>query len=410
MPGGLGLLDMQVGCGRRHIRDMESSKDIWVVSDRSVPHDTLLNKNKNNAAFRIVDGELPSSVAESLFWLGRYAERIESSARVLLGVCLHLRSDERFEDEDSAVASLAALLKSTTEVTGTLPGFVGDGARKKIADPNKELLSLLSDGEKTGSLPNTLESLSFSAATVRDRLTSDMWRDITSLDDHHDELQALQQQLSLLESATLNSAIDKLNALLFSIAAFSGLTRENMTQGDGWRFLQIGKRIERASQTSVLLSTVFSQYRDNSYALEDLLSVLCSVMTYRSRYRTLIEPFLVLHLLVSDETNPRSLGYQLKSLEAEIQLLPGRRKPDYQEPTLRTATEGLARTRLIDPVSLLQQDSQSQQKLNIFLSSIKKVPADIANAISAQYFTHTEAPNILYSGFDMSEPPTGKDL
>ncbi|MFT6308118.1 MAG: putative circularly permuted ATP-grasp superfamily protein, partial [Halioglobus sp.] len=246
MPGGLGLLDMQIGGGRRNIREMESSKDIWVVSDKSVPHDTLLDKNKNNTSFRIIDGELPSSVAESLFWLGRYAERIESSARLLLGVCVHLRSDERFQDEDSAVASLAALLKSTTEVTGTLPGFVGDGASKKIADPNKELLSLLSDGEKTGSLPNTLESLSYSAATVRDRLSSDMLRVINSLDDHHDELQALQHQSSLLESATLNSAIDTLNSLLFSIAALSGLTRENMTQGDGWRFLQIGKRLERA--------------------------------------------------------------------------------------------------------------------------------------------------------------------
>jgi hypothetical protein len=58
----------------------------------------------------------------------------------------------------------------------------------------------------------------------------------------------------------------------------------------------------------------------------------------------------------------------------------------------------------------LQQDSQSQQKLNVFLSAIKKVPEDIANAISAQYFTHTEAPNVLYSGFDMIEPPTDKDF
>lgn len=410
MPGGLGLLDMQVGGGRRNIREMESSKDIWVVSDKSVPHDTLLDKKKNNAAFRIVDGELPSSVAESLFWLGRYAERVESTARVLLAVCMHLRSDERFQNQDSAATSLEALLKSTTKVTGTLPGFVGDGASKKILNPNAELMSLLTDSEKTGSLPNTLESLNYSAATVRDRLSSDMLRVINSLEDYHDELQALQQHPSLLESIALNSAIDKLNALLVSLAAFSGLTRENMTQGDGWRFLQIGKRIERASQTSALLSTVFSQYQDNNYALEDLLSVLCSVMTYRSRYRTLIESFLVLHLLVSDETNPRSLGFQLKNLEEEIQLLPGRRKPDYQEPALRTATEGLARTRLIDPVSLVQQDSQSQQKLNLFLSAIKKVPDDIANAISAQYFTHTEPPTVLFSGFDIGEPLTGKDL
>lgn len=414
MPGGLGLLDSQQGGGRTKLRGMESSKDIWVVSDKSVPYDTLLEKNHSSATFKIVEGELPSSVAESLFWLGRYAERIEGSARVLRGVCQHLSSDERFQDDVSATASLAALLKATTQVTGTLPGFVGHGSNKRIKSPDKELVSLLSDPDRPGTLPNTLESLSYSADTVRDRLSRDMLSVINSLEDHHGELQLLHNSKLELDSTALNNAIDRLNKLLFSIAAFSGLTRENMTQADGWRFLQIGKRIERASQTSAILSTVFCEYHDNNYALEDLLGVLCSDMTYRSRYRTLIEPSLVFNLLVIDESNPRSLGYQFKNLEAEIQLLPGRKKTDYQDPALRTSAEGLARIRLFDSAVSMDNHQEKpsgkhEQTIKLFFDAVHKVPDEITDAISAQYFTHTDLPSALYSSFDITGSPKGKN-
>lgn len=410
MPGGLGLLDSQTGGGRSNLREMESNKDVWVVSDTSVPFDTLLDKNKSSTAFKIVEGELPSSVAESLFWLGRYVERVESSTRALRGACQHLRSDERFQDDDSALASLAALLKSTTKITGTLPGFVGVGGSKKIKAPDKELISLLTDPDKPGSLPNTLESLSYSADTVRDRLSTDMLSVINSLEDHYSELQLLRQHKPNLDSAALYNAIDRLNKLLFSIAAFSGLARENMTEGDGWRFLQIGKRIERASQTSAILSTVFCEYNNNSYVLEDLLGVLCSGMTYRSRYRTHIEPSLVLNLLVIDESNPRSLGYQFKNLETEIQLLPGRAKANYQEPTLRTAAEGLARIRFFDAAHSLNNTHEKEHGKKIlalkgFFDAVQKVPDDLTDAISAQYFTHTELPSTLYSSFDITGTP-----
>lgn len=405
MPGGLGLLDNQTGGGRAKIAEMESSKDVWVASDSSVPYETLLERNRGIAAFKIVDGELPSSVAESLFWLGRYSERIEGSARVLAGVCEHLRSDERFQDDESSRDSLSALLKSTTEVTGTRPGFVAAGAAKKLEVPDAELLSLLSDSERAGSLPNSLESLSYSAATVRDRLSRDVLRVINALEDHQNELVQLAQYSKTMDSAQLTRTIEKLNALLISLAALSGLAIENMTQGDGWRFLQIGKRIERSSQTIDILSTVFSEYYDNRFALEDLLSVMCSDMTYRSRYRTLIEPSLVLNLLVIDESNPRSLGFQLKNLEAAIQLLPDRRTADYTEPALRAAAEGLARIRLLDPSEVMDQPEGVGEALNQFFTTLNKLPDDIANALTAKYFTHTELPNILYSGFNLPNDP-----
>ena len=268
MPGGIGLLDSQAGDGRKKFREIESSKDVWVVSDKSVPYETLLEDNKPTNLFKMMEGELPSSVAESLFWLGRYAERIEGSARVLNDVCQHLYSDERFQDHEASKSSFAALLKSTSKITGTLPGFEGAGGSKKIEAPDKELIALLSDPDKTGSLPNILESLSYNADAVRDRLSRDLLSVINSLEDHHSELQRLGADKTELDGTTLLKVPAILDQLLFSMAAFSGLSRENMTQGDGWRFLDIGKRIERASQTTEILSTVFQDYKDNHYALE----------------------------------------------------------------------------------------------------------------------------------------------
>lgn len=411
MPGGLGLLHSQVGGYQKKIRDMEFSKDVWVVSEKSVPYETLLQKSNSSDVFKIMEGELPSSVAESLFWLGRYTERIEGSARVLRAVCQHLQSDELFQNDEPGKASLAALLKSTTRVTGTLPGFfqgsAGFDGFEKIQFPDTEIISLLSDPDRPGALPNTLEKLSYSADTVRDRLSSDMLQVINSLEDHHEQLQLLRAHRPELDSSTLYNATNTLNKLLFTIAAFSGLTHENMTQGDGWRFLQIGKCIERASQTSAMLSIVFRDYSKNHYALQDLLGVMCSDMTYRSRYRTLIEPSLVLTLLLTDESNPRSLGYQFNYLQKEIQQLPGRRKTDYQETALRTAAEGLARIRLFDPATTLNQadhcsDGSVAYNVERFFNTIINVPADITDAISAQYFTHTELPSTLYSSFDLA--------
>jgi len=123
-------------------------------------------------------------------------------------------------------------------------------------------------------------------------------------------------------------------------------------------------------------------------------------MTYRSRYRTLLEPRLVFQLLVVEETNPRSLGYQLTQLEKQLKLLPGRRAADHQEPALRAAMEGLARIRLIKPESLFEKSDETIQSMEQFFAAMKDIPAEITTAISAQYFTHTELPNVLYSGFD----------
>ena len=98
---------------------------------------------------------LPSQAAENLFWAGRYAERAEQTARLLRSILAKLREVEEFHDNDDRM-SLHHLLRALTHVTLTYPGFTGDDARQKLADPRAELSSLISASDRPGSLRSSL--------------------------------------------------------------------------------------------------------------------------------------------------------------------------------------------------------------------------------------------------------------
>ena len=113
--------------------------------------------------------------------------------------------------------------------------------------------------------------------------------------------------------------------------------------------------------------------------------------TYRSRYRSGLDNRLVLQLLLLDEVNPRSLAYQFKCIQELLDQIPGRRRTSGNlDPMNRLAVAGLSRVRLADPQALLTEDNDARQNLNRFLNELQKLPDSMADAITAQYFTHTE--------------------
>ena len=111
--------------------------------------------------------------------------------------------------------------------------------------------------------------------------------------------------------------------LLELLAAFSGLERENVTRGPGWVFMNLGRRLERAMYSVRQLREITSGLDKQSWPLlEYLLEVEDSSMTYRSRYFTTLQPVAVLDVLLADESNPRSLSFQLAHLADLYQRLP----------------------------------------------------------------------------------------
>ncbi len=407
MSGGLCLLDRVTGGRRPAMAALEGSKDVWVLSSGPVRPDTLLPPTDDSLQYSMLEGELPSRVADNLFWFGRYAENAEHVIRVMQATCRELLSDDSPVDSDEVPAAQIALCKALTRSTGTLPGFLSRRASHRLQHPSRELQSLLLDADRVGSLAHSLEQVQRTANTVRDRLSPEILRVLNDLNDHQARTAPLRSRRFSTDPDALNATVEYLNTLLTSMAALTGLTSENLTRGDGWRFLMLGRRIERARLSSATIGTVLQHRKDDPRVLETLLRLFDSVITYRSRYRSQIDNRLVLHLLLLDETNPRSVAFQFMHIETLIRQLPGMRRAGNQDPLLRLATAGISRVRLASARNLLESGRGKRQSLKTFSIVLENIPAELGSALSATYFTHTESQrNLGTASVRSPEPPT----
>jgi uncharacterized circularly permuted ATP-grasp superfamily protein/uncharacterized alpha-E superfamily protein len=296
-------VSMQVGAG---------SKDAWVLAAGPVSHFSLLPAPTAAVALSRGAGELPSQTADNLFWLGRYAERAEGIAR-LCRVLLHLSREAPADVGMGGGGGLqpAELLRALEDLadpggswTVALPV---DGAGKGTVPP--QVLEAIFDARRASSLASVTRQVVTVARLVRDRLSIDSWRVLAALGD---ELEAAGPATSTADAARLAPILDHTVLIL---SAFSGLTQESMTRGHAWRFQDIGRRLERGIFLCRLLKhTLVEPAARPPALLEAILEVADSGMTYRRRYLTTLQAAPVLDLLLHDETNPRSVAFQLGAL------------------------------------------------------------------------------------------------
>ena len=275
-------------------------------------------------------GDLPSRVADNLFWLGRYAERAEGIAR-LARVLLRLLEQGPAE----ATPRRAPTWAEPTELLRALAAFADPGgAPPPIPLPTgrqaalRTVLEAIRDSQRVEQ-PGVGERPGAAAwpALVRDRLSADTWRVLTALDD---ELSRRQRRRGRRwtgprPTARRPALIAALDRTVLVLAAFSGLAQESMTRGQAWRFLDMGRRLERAIGLVRLLRHTLVEARcrgDRPAALlEAMLEVADSGMTYRRRYLATLQAAPVLDLLLTDESNPRSVIFQLGALVEHWQAL-----------------------------------------------------------------------------------------
>jgi len=180
-----------------------------------------------------------------------------------------------------------------------------------------------------------------------------------------------------------------LNTLIVDLAAFAGMEMENMTRGHGWRFLDIGRRLERSTNIATLVQGALKVERAGVGVLEPVLEIADSVMTYRRRYfaQPLWPP--VLDMLLADETNPRSLAFQVDALADHVANLPqenGRGRESRQIDALRGLIEGADLTALA-----AAQLAGSGDGVNVLLARIAMELRGFSDALTHQYFTHAAA-------------------
>lgn len=292
-------------------------KDTWVLTPEPEKQVNLWRNPQPDQTIEPLLAALPSRAAENLYWAGRYAERTEATSRLLRSILNKLREYSEFRDPDDR-NNLSHLLRALTQVTSTFPGFVGEGAEDKLADPRAELLSLARDVKRPGSLRASLQGLGRSTYAIRDYLPADAWRIVDNMQQNWHPKFSLAQ----IGSGRLNESI---NQLIMQLAAFSGLTHENMSREGAWLLLNIGRRLERAQNLIALLRATLVPCYDPSVEaqmMETVLATSNSLIVFRRRYQSFMQLSTVLELLLMDENYPRALAFQLNQLQRHIGALP----------------------------------------------------------------------------------------
>jgi uncharacterized circularly permuted ATP-grasp superfamily protein/uncharacterized alpha-E superfamily protein len=350
------------------------SKDAWVLWDRAVDTFSMLRPRTEPLELRRVSRVVPSSVADNTFWLGRYVERAENIARILRSMVprVHRGEEAHLTSLMSLHSCLATRLHKLPRTTRTPPTF---------AAIEKEMISMLTDSKRSESLPSTLEEISRIGGSVRERLSADMMLIIG--------------QLRIAMSSEPTVPLPEYSAMLTSclelLSAFSGMERENVNRGSGWLFMSLGRRLERAIQMTRQLRVITKPTStDNWSFLESLLEVADSSVTYRTRYYTTLQPLAVIDVLMADETNPRSLDFQLDHLVELYEKLPRHDPSD-----LRTMQDALTSLRAIDlqairyPAAGERTRGESGLKqLDRFLAELERLLPSWSNNLSSRYFSH----------------------
>lgn len=385
MPGGLAMtIDPAVSLGLSSPEGR--TRDVWVISDDARPtHTSLWRPTLETAHVARSQRVTQSRAADDLFWLGRYTERGDWTMRVLRSALQ--RQQEDGLPSDGRIAARRCLEALVVDEPDAVPPY-RDATDAVAIGKLVRALTVGSVGYRT--LPRTFDNLFRVASLTRDRLSLEAWQTLERFQPGSDWREKL--TISRGEGALL----DLLEEGLASVAAFAGLMHENMTRNFGWSFLDMGRRLSRAYNLSEAVRALFCP-REGRTTLSDeeevaslrfLLEAADSFITYRSRYR--LDPMLplVLDLLLIDESNPRSLAFQLAAIERQLESLPRASEaialPDERRRALQLATA----VRLADVRYLAEGDKSELAQLMDLM--VRDLP-ELSNAIARRYFSLLEA-------------------
>ena len=348
------------------------SKDTWVLSETPVSPVTLLPSSATPVAISRGGSDLPSRLAEDLYWMGRYAERTDAQARLGRGAISRMFDQTGF-DSAHAVQVLANAGRSTP-------------IRSTGVELEREFIDALLGNGKGDGLRGSVANLHRLARILRDTISTDAWN----------ILQETYRAVSRFKPAPTDPSagvLELLDQQVITLAAFAGLASDSMTRGQAWRFLDMGRRIERAAFVSQFLQDSLVEPDSDPVLLEAVLEICDSSLTYRRRYMTHLETHAVADLLLADETNPRSVAFQLALIDQHLAALPR----DLSHPDRNIDQRLLLKLRtsiqLADFVELCSvAPGREREEFHDLLSGVLDQIALLSEAIAQLYFSHAVGP------------------
>jgi uncharacterized circularly permuted ATP-grasp superfamily protein/uncharacterized alpha-E superfamily protein len=355
MPGGFVRVANDLDARAVSLQQGGRTADAWVLSDKPVAPTTLL-PTPDRIIINRATGALPSRSAANLFWLGRYVERAEATLRLVRA--LINRATETYASDVNA--DITGLLSAWE----TVPADILDGRPALVA------AAALQQRDLPGGLPYIVGAAQSAASVIRDRFSPDAWRALADL--------VVMIRAPLEQGPNESAIFERVNGALRIIASFSGLAQENMSQLAGWRFLEIGRRIERSLVTSGIIRKLMFDSTSHG-SLDALLEFADSQITYRLRYVMVAAPAPIIDLVALDPNNPRSIVYQLGRIETHLAALP-KRHDGRLSPPEQVVTALATKMRTANAVSLHRQAFIEGEAALMKLS----------DAVASTYFTTRE--------------------
>jgi len=356
MPGGFCRISAQPDARAISMREGVQSADVWVLSSKPVAPETLLPTAADIHIQRIL-GNIPSRAADNLFWYGRYLERAEATLRVVRCLCA------RAIDMDVASGNVPATIEKLARqlvAWGAVPEELADASTLVIAR------TALADENAYGSGLSGVRMARNAGSVIRERISVDASKLSRRLDELLSDVGELPSETDVLDAA--DRALNILSAL-------SGLAQENMNRNAGWRFLEIGRRIERAINTCRLVR-MFASDDATAEDLDAMLDLIDCQITYRSRYMTGIALAPVRDMAMLDPYNPRSVGFQFMIINEHLATLPALHLDGVPEEPQRLAA------RLATDL----ETTTAEDLDNSVVLAFEQRMSNVANAVASRYF------------------------
>ena len=369
-----------------------------MLADAPADHLSLLPGRLRGEDIAHSRRKVSSRAGENLFWLGRYAERSENGARLMRAVLSRLHQGEALVAGWSrpvvATCRRHGLLRERNAATldrlgaalaAPAPVTFGDASPHEL---EHALIEGLFEARSLQSLAFNIEQTVRVAGTVRDRLSSDNWRVLSQLSRAFVHSPA--RRVGVAE------ALDTIDQAIISLVAVGGLEMAHMTRDDGWRFLSLGRHLERLLYVVTTVGEVAkSDLAEEPALLEWLLDLSDSIITYRARYMRPPEWLAVAELLLFDRQNPRSAAFQLLKLAKHVRLLPDADLHDLLS-ALEHACEVHSASHSSSSSVACHRVSSSPRPNTVadFLRDAESLALRSSDAITLRYFSHVyESPH-----------------
>jgi uncharacterized circularly permuted ATP-grasp superfamily protein/uncharacterized alpha-E superfamily protein len=376
MPGGLARVASSTDSRVITMQRGGVSKDTWVTSPYKQSTESLLRKTTSSKDLVRGNTYLSSRMVENLFWYGRYTIRNTQIAALLRTAIRYLveYSPENRALEWPTIYRLCVWY----ELIPTDEQYAKTHALTETRVLNdQEIEALLIDAvfsSKGNSLSRNVQHFFQQAFILRERLSQDHWRTVNRLS---------QQFLDVSGRPTIQDALEHLDFSTSSFVAITGFALDWMTRDQGWRFMSIGRRLERLQFLCVTITQALEMPAEGN--LEWLLVLSNNVVTYRARYSAQPEWLPVLDLILLDDKNPNAMIFQLNGLVKYLAEISSNYEGGGNEGILMRCLEGL---KALDQDVALVHGSPELLK---WLDETYTICTELSNHLTLRFFSYTSA-------------------